>query len=73
MMSGLSHGGQLVIGNFAVGNPSRAYMELGEWVLLHRTPDALRALMLSSGAPGSSVHVEAEPQGVNLFVYAERN
>ena len=72
MLSAVARGGQLVIGNFAVGNPSRAYMELGGWVLHHRTPSDLEALMVASGAPAGSVRVGLEPEGVNLFVHVSR-
>ena len=62
--------GKLVIGNFATGNPTRPYMELfGEWYLHHRTRDDLMRLALEMGAEPSSVTVDSEGEGVNLFLH----
>ena len=64
-------GGELVVGNFDAGNPSRAYMEiLGDWHLCHRSPSTLRALMIKGGVPPSCIRIGIEPEGVNLFVHA---
>lgn len=66
-------GGEMVIGNFARMNPSRAYMELiGDWRLHHRTQEELRQLVIRCGADPSLVRVDSEPEGVNLFVHASR-
>ncbi len=41
----LKPGGELVIGNFNVSNPSRYYMAYwGDWALIHRTEDEFRSL-----------------------------
>lgn len=69
-MGAVHQNGSLVIGNFAVGNPSRAYMELGGWRLRHRTAPELAALIAGCEACESSIHVESESEGVNLFVHA---
>lgn len=68
MLPALTTNGELVIGNFSVSNPTRPYMELGGWRLHHRTNDNLSALMSSCGA--SVKGINAEPEGVNLFVHA---
>ena len=69
MLAGVHEGGELVIGNFAEGNPTRQYMELGNWSLYHRSPDGLAALLIASGARPGGVRVAAETEGVNLFVH----
>ena len=46
MLSAVTPGGEIVIGNFAVGDPSQAYMELGGWFLHHRTADELKVLLI---------------------------
>ncbi len=58
--------GEVVVGNFSADNPSMAYQAWGDWLLIHRSPDHLRALAKQAGAALS--HVEAEPEGVNLFL-----
>lgn len=63
-------GGEVVIGNFGLENPSRSYMELvGGWKLLHRSREELLALAKRAGADPSRVRVGAEPEGVNLFLH----
>lgn len=61
--------GELVIGNFATTNPSRAYMEFGDWCLNHRDGGHLSELAIESGIPGERVHVDTEPENVNLFLH----
>lgn len=58
--------GEVVVGNFSPDNPSMAYQAWGDWLLVHRSPEQLRALAAQAGAALS--HVEAEPEGVNLFL-----
>ena len=61
--------GELVIGNFHPRNPTRAYMEFGEWFLNHRTETELVDLAMAAGvADYSRVRIEQEPLGVNLFM-----
>jgi extracellular factor (EF) 3-hydroxypalmitic acid methyl ester biosynthesis protein len=61
-------GGKLVIGNFSTSNPSRNYMELGEWFLKHRDEHSLKSLALDCGIHPDAIHIEAEPEGINLFL-----
>lgn len=65
----IAAGGELVIGNFASTNPSRAYMEFGGWALHHRTPEALASLALGCGVAPDTIRIGAEPEGVNLFLH----
>ncbi|MBQ0934471.1 class I SAM-dependent methyltransferase [Ideonella paludis] len=58
--------GEVVVGNFSADNPSMAYQAWGDWLLIHRSPEQLRALAAQAGVTNS--HVEAEPEGVNLFL-----
>jgi hypothetical protein len=65
----LNPGGEMIIGNFASGNPSRKIMEiLGDWFLVHRTPDELKNFALQAGIPPSKIEVASEPLGINLFL-----
>lgn len=64
----VSVGGELVIGNFSESNPSRDYMEFGDWFLYHRNETKLLALAEQSGCEANSVIIDREPSGVNLFV-----
>ena len=61
--------GELIIGNFAAGNPSRKIMEiLGDWFLVHRSADELRNFALQAGIHPSKIEVDHEPLGINLFL-----
>jgi SAM-dependent methyltransferase len=71
LYSGLAERGELVIGNFSTENPSRAYMEFGEWFLHHRSPGHLEVLACSTGLPPTRVCVRHEPQRVNLFLHVQ--
>jgi len=65
-------GGQLVVGNFSPANPTRAYMEFGEWFINHRDEDQLKALAKDNGVPLSAIRVGAEAEGVNLFLHLRK-
>ena len=63
-------GGELVIGNFHVSNPSRLFMEYwGDWHLIHRTEEELREL-LSSLDP-SAVSIIFEETRSQMFLIAK--
>jgi len=68
----LEKNGEMVIGNFSENNPSRTYMELGEWFLNHRSPETLIALAQQCNLPASSITVRQEPLGVNLFLHIKK-
>lgn len=63
-------GGEIIIGNFGLENPSRNYMELvGDWYLEHRSEDTLINLALQAGAKRENIYVGSEVEGVNLFLH----
>ncbi|HJZ88209.1 MAG TPA: hypothetical protein VKN99_23705 [Polyangia bacterium] len=65
--------GLLVIGNFSPHNSSRWMMEYYcDWFLTHRTAENLTRLAAALKPAPSSVVVEAEPLGVNLFLMVRR-
>jgi extracellular factor (EF) 3-hydroxypalmitic acid methyl ester biosynthesis protein len=69
----LRGGGRLMVGNFAPGNPSRAYMEwIGNWYLLYRTRDDFARLADGAGTPAGARHVTAETTGWDLFLIADK-
>lgn len=69
----LREGGHLAIGNVAAHNPDRFVLEyLAEWYLHHRSPDDLLALAGQLAPAPSTLSVEAEPTGVNLFLLVAR-
>ncbi len=69
----LVQGGTLVLGNFDISNPNKAYMDhVLEWVLIHRSAEQLIELFSRSKFGGSRVSVEAEASGINLFASCSR-
>ena len=70
----LASGGQMLVGNFAPHNPTRAYMEwIGNWYLTYRTADKLRELGVEAGIPEDRFDVEVEQTGVDLFLVAGKS
>lgn len=66
----LAPGGEFIIGNFSVANPTRPYMELfGDWNLHHRTPETLVELAARIGVSPQAIRVGSEPAMVNLFLH----
>jgi SAM-dependent methyltransferase len=62
-------GGEMIIGNFNVENPSRRIMEiLGDWFLNHRSEDELMRFALQAGISKDNIEVIREPLGINLFL-----
>ena len=62
--------GEVIIGNFATGNPTRDFMEIfGDWYLHHRTPSQLEALAMRAGFEKGKISVGQESEGVNLFLH----
>ena len=63
-------GGELVIGNFHVSNPSKIFMEYwGDWYLIHRTEEELKEL-LNSLDP-SAVSIIFEETRSQMFIVAK--
>ncbi len=72
MFSRLNMGGEAYIGNMAVENPSRWFMEQHlDWVLIHRTRDEMRAFA-EEAAPSGHVSIMEETSGVNPFLCVRR-
>ncbi len=70
--AGLADGGKVFIGNFAKGQISRPYMELiGEWFLIHRTPEDMKHLLKESGY--KNIEIRSDETGVNLFAVGEKD
>jgi SAM-dependent methyltransferase len=65
-------GGELVVGNFSLDNPSRDYMECGDWFLFHRSQEELEKLARECGVPPENISVRSEALGVNLFLHISR-
>ena len=68
----VADGGEIVMGNFSVLNPSRAYMELLEWNLHHRSPHKLMRFAVAAGFSAEQIRIEKEPTGVNLFLHIKQ-
>ena len=64
----LKPNGRMVIGNFSTDNPSRGYMELCNWKLIHRSKEHLLQLAKECGFHDRQIRVEQEPEGINLFL-----
>ncbi|HKJ78337.1 MAG TPA: class I SAM-dependent methyltransferase [Prolixibacteraceae bacterium] len=65
----LNEGGEMIIGNFNVENPSRRSMEvMGDWFLYHRSVDDLKHFAIQAGIEKSKIDVIQEPLGINLFL-----
>jgi SAM-dependent methyltransferase len=62
-------GGRLVSGCFSRANPSRAYLDILGWRMHHRDPSELVALARQAGVPVDAIQVEADPEGVYLFLH----
>ncbi len=65
-------GGELVIGNFSEFNPSRDYMECGEWFLHHRTESEILKLTEQAGCDLNHATIERDPTGVILLLSIRR-
>lgn len=69
----VSPGGELIIGNFNVENPSRRIMEvLGDWFLYHRSEDELLRFARQADIAPENVEVISEPLGINLFLRVKK-
>ena len=60
--------GKMVIGNFSPDNPTRGYMELCNWKLIHRSKEHLQQLAKECGFQDHQIDIEQEPEGINLFL-----
>ena len=72
MYARLNEGGEAYIGNMAVENPSRWFMEHHlDWVLIHRTRDEMRDFAREA-APDAVISIMEETSGVNPFLCVQR-
>lgn len=63
----LEPGGELVVGNFHLGNRTRLYMEYWmDWVLVYRTENEM--LELARGLPGAHASIEFEDTRSQMFL-----
>lgn len=66
-------GGRLTVGNMASHSPAIHLMDfVMDWHLIHRTPHELERLGAAAGAPPHAIKVDAEPEGINLFLHLSR-
>jgi extracellular factor (EF) 3-hydroxypalmitic acid methyl ester biosynthesis protein len=69
----LRPGGTVIVGNFDVANPDKAFMDhLLEWRLIHRTSAELEALFRRSKFADTPLKVCTEATGINLFASTQR-
>ena len=68
LSTSLKPNGRMVIGNFSTDNPSRGYMELCNWKLIHRSKEHLLQLAKECGFHDRQIRVEQESEGINLFL-----
>lgn len=66
-------GGELVIGNMSIDNPSKEIMEVfGQWYLYHRSKDSLIELAMEAGVQKDLIKISQEELGVNLFLHLKK-
>ena len=64
-------GGELVIGNFHVSNPSKYFMEYwGDWYLMHRTEEEFKDLLKEPNS--AAVSIIFEKTRSQMFLHAKR-
>jgi extracellular factor (EF) 3-hydroxypalmitic acid methyl ester biosynthesis protein len=67
----LKPGGEMIIGNFHVSNPSRYYMEYWlDWVLYYRTEDDFKSLL--KDVPSAEVDLFFEDNRVQMFLHVKK-
>lgn len=63
----LQPGGELIVGNFHVGNPSRLYMDYWmDWALVYRTEDEMYDLV--AGLDGAAATIDFEDTRSQMFL-----
>lgn len=67
----LKPGGQMVVGNFHVSNPSRYYMEYWlDWVIYYRTEEEFRNLL--KDASSAEINVSYENTSIQMFLHIKK-
>lgn len=61
-------GGRLVVSNFSPNNPTRDYMECGQWLIWHRAVDQILRIAVNAGVSGDHVTMEEDPEGVISYL-----
>ncbi len=68
----LKPGGILILSNFSINNPNKAWMDhILQWKLIHRSDSDLKRLFRAGGFDGQ-VDVFHEKEGVNLFAVGRK-
>ena len=68
----LKPGGVLILSNFSINNPNKAWMDhILQWKLIHRSKQDLERLFRAGGF-GQSIEVFHEKEGVNLFAIGRK-
>ncbi len=63
--------GEMVIGNFATGSPSRTFMEYWhDWKIIYRTEDDF--LRLAEGLPEAEVHVHYDETRIQMLLQVKK-
>lgn len=69
----LAPGGLLLVGNFAMGNPTQTYMEwIGNWYLTYRTRQQMEQLAAQAEIPTAHFTIGCERTGADLFLMARK-
>jgi len=67
----LKPGGEVVVGNFHVSNPSKYYMQYwGDWVLFHRTEEEFKSLFRNGS--GRRISVLYDKTGSQMFLHIKK-
>ncbi len=67
----LEPGGELIVGNFHVSNPSKIYMEYWlSWVLYHRKEEEFKQML--EGKPAANIEVLFEDTGSQMFLNVKK-
>ncbi len=65
----LMPGGEMIIGNFHVSNPSKHFMEYwGDWHLIHRTEEEFKNLLSESESSAADISIIFEESGSQMFL-----
>ncbi len=62
-------GGEVIVGNFGSYNPTREFMELMDWILIHRPEEHLSQLAEEAGAAKENISIGTEEESINLFLH----
>jgi extracellular factor (EF) 3-hydroxypalmitic acid methyl ester biosynthesis protein len=67
----LMPGGELIVGNFHVSNPSKHFMEYwGDWYLIHRTEQEFKNLLSDTSA--IKISIKFEDSGSQMFLNVKK-